>query len=204
VFIEVVDSLRCPNRHAESWLVASCDVMDHRDIVEGRLGCPVCKEEYPIREGAVWFDVPPTTREAGDGASETVATRIAAFLDLTDPSGFAVLEGSWAAHAVLIAALSPTPLVLLNPGAVVDAHPGVSTVYCRRPPPFAVGSARGIAMSDQTLALVDVLRPGGRALAGISRPVPPGLVEIARDDVLWLAEKRPAVVRVTLTARGRD
>ena len=53
MFIELVDSLRCPNDHAETWLVATCDAMRGRDIVTGTLGCPICRAQYAIVDGAV-------------------------------------------------------------------------------------------------------------------------------------------------------
>ncbi len=202
MFIEIVDSLRCPNPHAESWLVASCDVMDHRDITEGRLGCPVCKAEYLIRDGAVWFDPPRPAPAADMAASESEAVRIAAFLELTDANGFAILHGEWAAQAALVSAIAPTQLVLFNPPAAVAAQPGFSSVYCDRRPPFATGSARAVAMGAGGLALVDALKPGGRALGVASLPVPAELAEVARDQSVWVAEKTPGVVRVTLTGRS--
>ena len=94
MFIELVDALRCPNAHEESWLVASAARMEFRHIVEGTLGCPVCKAQYPVRRGVVDF------RRAGTSTvpqhappDETEAARLAAFLDLTDRAGFAVWNG---------------------------------------------------------------------------------------------------------------
>jgi hypothetical protein len=37
MFIELVDALRCPVPHEESWLVASADRMEARHIVDGTL-----------------------------------------------------------------------------------------------------------------------------------------------------------------------
>ena len=45
MFIELVDALRCPVAHAESWLVAAAIRMEARHIVDGTLGCPVCSAE---------------------------------------------------------------------------------------------------------------------------------------------------------------
>src|SRR5688572_33340449 len=55
VFIELIDSLRCPVDHDESWLVASIVERSGRDIVAGTLGCPVCRAEYPIRDSIAVF-----------------------------------------------------------------------------------------------------------------------------------------------------
>src|SRR4051812_39445586 len=126
MFIELVDALRCPVPHEESWLVASATRMEFRHIVEGTLGCPVCRAEYPVTRGAVDFrraphqplppEVPP---------DETEATRLAALLDLTDRNGFAVLLGSWSVHAPLLRALVETPLMVVDPPEGTEGEPGV-------------------------------------------------------------------------------
>jgi len=42
MFSELVDVLRCPRPHEESWLVLAAHRLDGRDIMAGVLGCPVC------------------------------------------------------------------------------------------------------------------------------------------------------------------
>jgi hypothetical protein len=59
VFIPLVDSLRCIAGHEETWLVASIERSDERDIRRGFLGCPICFAEYPIRDGIAYFGVDP-------------------------------------------------------------------------------------------------------------------------------------------------
>ena len=49
MFVEIIDLLRCPNAHAESWLVAAAARTVGRHIVEGTLGCPVCEAEMEMR-----------------------------------------------------------------------------------------------------------------------------------------------------------
>jgi len=55
MFIELVDSLRCLTPHEETWLVASVAEMSGRHIIDGRLGCPICRRSYPVREGVGIF-----------------------------------------------------------------------------------------------------------------------------------------------------
>src|SRR3954463_6973497 len=100
MFIELVDALRCPRTHEESWLVASATRMDARHIVSGTLGCPVCLAEYPIEEGVVDFrEERGAVAPVGDDVSADDAMRIAAMLDLADAKGFAVLLGAWGSIA---------------------------------------------------------------------------------------------------------
>ena len=80
MFIELVDALRCPVSHEESWLVASATQTDARHIVDGLLGCPVCQAEYPIRQGVADFRraTQGEMRAAGEASpsSEDERTRV--------------------------------------------------------------------------------------------------------------------------------
>src|SRR4051812_31652364 len=114
MFIPLIDTLRCPNLHEETWLVASIDRAEERDMREGVLGCPQCLAEYPVRDGVVYFD-PTISRGAFIAPDELQATRIAAALDLTETRMTAVLHGAWGAHAQLVRGMSPAQLLLVNP-----------------------------------------------------------------------------------------
>ena len=215
MFIELVDDLRCPRPHEETWLVASADRTEGRDIVEGTLGCPVCRAEYPIRRGVVWFadragagsvePAPPPPR-----ADPEVSLRLAAFLDLSDGQGLALLAGSWARHARPLGELVvPTHLVLLNPDPPLDAGRGLSVLEASAAIPLADATCRGVALDDahadaaHLTAAVRVLRPRGRLVAPAAVAVPPGVTELARDDRLWVAERAAAPPKlVTLQGRG--
>jgi hypothetical protein len=96
MFIPLVDSLRCIAGHEDTWLVASIERNEDRDIRHGFLGCPICFAEYPIREGVVYFGVDPSaaiTTTMPAHIQEDDAVRLAAALDLTDPRMVAVLFG---------------------------------------------------------------------------------------------------------------
>ena len=106
MFIELVDALRCPRPHEESWLVLAATRLEARHVREGALGCPVCRAEYPIRDGIADFslDMPRNaadrTRSAGEGSIQDVgAGDLAALLDLGDALGFVVLVGAWGHRA---------------------------------------------------------------------------------------------------------
>lgn len=196
MFIELVDALRCPNAHEESWLVAASTRMEFRHIVDGTLGCPVCKSQYPVRRGVVDFrrspagDVPVSWQAQPD---ETEAARIAAFLDLTDRTGFAVLLGGWSAHAPLVRGLVETPLIIVDPPDGTEGEPGISVLRCDGAIPIAAGSARGMAIDGGGVArvasAVRATRAKGRILAPVSVPVPDGVTELARDAATWVAER---------------
>jgi uncharacterized protein YbaR (Trm112 family) len=190
VLTPLVDILRCVNVHEETWLVASIERAEDRDIVEGTLGCPICMSEYPIRNGIVYFveDRPSIDRR---GAGEDDALRLAAALDLTEARMIAVLHGAWGANAQLIRGVSPAQLLLVNAPSAMVTGDGVSLVVAETAP-LAQGSVDAVAVdgmaSEAMLAsLVRALRGKGRMLGPAALPLPEGLVEIARDDEVWVA-----------------
>jgi hypothetical protein len=211
VLIELVDALRCPRAHDTTWLVASADRTEGRDIMAGTLGCPICHAEYPIRNGVVWFEpegASPLPHRSGSGLDPHAAIQLAAFLDLSDPRGFAVLSGSWGAAAPLLVGQVPTHLVVMNPRPHVAAGNGVSVLEISTGIPLADGSCRGVALdaahadAPHLDAAVRVLQPRGRLVGPAATPMPSGVTELARDDRLWVAERGTAPPRlITLQSR---
>jgi hypothetical protein len=194
MFIELVDALRCPVPHEESWLVASATRMEFRHLVEGTLGCPVCRSEYPVHRGVVDFRrASPAALPRALPPDETEATRLAAFLDLTDGNGFAVLLGAWSVHAPLLRGLVETPLLVVDPPDGTEGEPGISVIRCDGELPLAVGAARGVAIDVATPArmasAVRATRVGGRVMGPIGAELPAGVTELARDHAVWIAER---------------
>jgi uncharacterized protein YbaR (Trm112 family) len=213
VFIELVDDLRCPRPHDQTWLVASADRTEGRDIIEGTLGCPICRAEYPIREGVVWFTEPRdyalTAQRSGPNVDPELPMRLAAFLDLTDVQGFALLAGSWGSAAPVLRGVVPAHFVLLNPRPAVAAGNGISVLETAVGIPLADGTCRGVALdaghahAPHLDAAVRVLRPRGRLVAPARTPTPLGVTELARDNQLWVAERNtPPPKLVSLESRG--
>jgi uncharacterized protein YbaR (Trm112 family) len=202
MFIELIDTLRCPTPHEESWLVLAADRMAARHVLDGTLGCPVCGAEYPIRDGVVDFRrtaaAPAARARAGDPEQ---AMRLAAFLGLDDALGFAVLMGDWGAHALELRGMVECPLILVDPPADVEAAPGLSILRTDGPLPLAAGAARGIALDDgaagepsaeRIASAVRATRVKGRVVGRVSLPLPAGVRELARDESEWVGEREPA------------
>ena len=205
MFTPLVDILRCPNAHDETWLVASIDRSEDRDIREGTLGCPVCLAEYPIREGVVRFaeveSLPPTTQREED------AVRLAAALDLTEARMTAVLQGVWGGLAPIVRGMSPAQLLLVNPPAGIASGDGVSIVHATTAP-LARGSADAIAFdataSDAMIeSLVASLKGGGRMLGPATATVPEELTELARDKEVWVAQLAPGATSSPIQLKRR-
>ena len=210
--VDLIEALRCPNAHEESWLVARFDRMAGRQVAEGTLGCPVCRAEFPIVGGAVRFDRGGAGESAGhpagagwpEGAGgEAGALRLAALLGLGEGTGVVVLAGAWSAWRAAIAALVPDfQLLLLNPpvAAAVPEEVGEPPSVLVSPGrlPVAAGAVRAVAVDEgnATPALladaVRALAAGGRLVAPAATALPDGVGELARDEALWVAERREA------------
>jgi uncharacterized protein YbaR (Trm112 family) len=191
VFVDLIESLRCPREHADSPLVVTASRTDARHVMEGMLGCPVCHAEFPIREGEALFATDADATAAAPSAE--TAMRLAAFLDMTDPRGFVILCGSWGAHAEEVRAISSTSLLLVNPPKGVDVS-GTGIVRVRGRLPVASSSARAAALAEGSdVALVTsaiaAVRPNGRLVGPVTMPLPEGVRELTRDAQMWIAEK---------------
>jgi len=200
MFIELIDVLRCPNAHEESWLVLASRRIDGRDVMEGVLGCPVCAAEYPIVDGVVRFAHESRSTTLAPSSSEEDAFRLAALLDLATPKGYAIITGTLGNAGPYLRAITDVQLLLVNPPADIEMGLGLSALTIESnwtALPLAPASARGVALDDATapaqlLAALSVVRPTGRVLAPLALVLPDGVTELARDDRQWLAECRPA------------
>jgi uncharacterized protein YbaR (Trm112 family) len=211
MFIPLVDILRCTRRprHEDTWLVASIDRAEDRDIIEGVLGCPVCSAEYPIHHGVVHFDA-NAARPPYRALGEDDAVRVAAALDLVDARMTAVLHGTWGACAPHVRGMSPAQLLLINPPEGITTGDGISIVRSDVAP-VAVGSVNAVATDDGTSSamiesLADSLRAGGRMIGPVTVSMPRELVEIARDEEIWVGRLETAAatsVPILPTRRSR-
>jgi uncharacterized protein YbaR (Trm112 family) len=197
MFVEIVDALRCPRPHEESWLVLAAQRTEERHVLDGTLGCPVCHAAYPIHDGIAEFSDPTASDHPVGGAVRTPppADHLAAMLDLGDALGFAVLIGAWGARAhELLALLDAPPLLLVEPPAGIAMGHGLSGMRAGATLPLASGAARAVATDAVDPARVAdaarVTRVGGRLVAPAGARVREGVRELARDDVVWVGERQ--------------
>ena len=202
MFIELVESLRCPRPHEFTWLVASTLEMAGRDIRRGLLGCPSCSARYPIRDGVVDFQtrdgttpIPDSTPLADAEEDAELAMRVAALFDLTTPGGFVVLAGEWAqAAAALRTVVEGVEILVLNTTVALTSGNGISLARTDGSIPIRPGVARGIALdarhAGHVAGAARALRQYGRLVAPIAASLPPDLEELARDGRDWVATKR--------------
>ena len=140
MFIELVESLRCPVPHEDTRLVLATGAMRGRAVVFGTLGCSRCLAEYTIADGVASFgplpDVPARPATLPDPAG------VQALVGLESPGGYVVLVGSAGRLAESLARLMPgVHFAVLN---LVGAS-GVSRV-------------RSLLVSPETIPLATVAR----------------------------------------------
>jgi uncharacterized protein YbaR (Trm112 family) len=192
--IELIDLLRCPRDHDETWMVAAFTRMEGRFVIEGKLGCPVCSSSYSIAGGTADLRIESAlAQSSGDAIPEDPdeAMRLAALLNLTRPGALAILEGDSSAHAHEVSELGQCRVIALNPRVPVKDSERVATVLADTRLPFASSSVYGITLSGETAFANDierVLQAGGRAVLPGDAELPGGLNELARDDRNVVAE----------------
>jgi uncharacterized protein YbaR (Trm112 family) len=208
MFIDLLDRLRCPNRHEDFPLVASALRTVDRHIIEGVLGCPACGAEYAVHGGVVDFGGDAARAHRGPAKPDDEATvRLAALLGLDERGGLYLLDAASAAFARGLAALAPAAQFIVVAGAGAGAGTGdgdgagdaevegadVVLRGCGTVLPLARGCARGIALDDGSAELlrsaVGALAPGGRLVAPAGAAVPDGITLLAKDSAQWVGER---------------
>lgn len=204
MFVELVDRLRCVRAHEDSWLVLAARRTVDRHVMDGLLGCPICRAEYPIRDGVADFRADATLQGAHADASPAAPTeeevvRLAALLSLADVRAPVVLAGGWQPLVAALADAVPASYLVVNPTAALDGREELSALHAAGALPLADGSVHGVALDASTAddvglvaGAVRALRPRGRLVAPVSLALPAGLRELARDARHWVAERDEA------------
>jgi uncharacterized protein YbaR (Trm112 family) len=212
MYIDLVDSLRCPRPHPPTWLVAAALETRGRVLVRGTLGCPICEAQFPIVDGVAVFDDEPATQAAvpptDDAEPGERALRLAALLDLAAPGGIVAVGGAWDDALDPLLDLTDVRALVLEPPAGWRPREPLGAVRGGGVP-VAAGALRGVALDAATAdaprldAAVRVLRPRGRLVAPADAPMPAGVTELARDGRLWVAERAGSVESEPVALRRR-
>jgi uncharacterized protein YbaR (Trm112 family) len=198
LYIELIDLLRCPVEHEETWLVASFSRVEDRFIIEGKLGCPVCSAMYEIVDGVPRFG-PRALPSNPVEASDDDVVRAAALLNLTRPNSIAVLCGDETRVAAGVSEMTQARIIVLNPQSHIEETERVAAVTCENRIPLGSASVDAIAVGDCGALVGDaarVLRPGGRISAAASIDLGSGFVTLARDEKNVVGEAPSSVIQI--------
>jgi uncharacterized protein YbaR (Trm112 family) len=193
---DLLDALRCPGTHEESWLVAMVLEASGSSLLVAELACPVCGAEFRIVNGIAHFAgstpvAPPAW--PSELYSRDMALRLAALLGVAESQLPVALVGRYTAASGALGSLVSAPQLLIN-GSPVIPGPGVSCLVVADRLPLGVESLAAIAVdaAHATATFLDsatrALRLGGRLVAPADAPVPAGMRELARDTTEWVAE----------------
>ncbi len=193
---DLLDALRCPGTHEESWLVAMVLEASGSSLLVAELACPVCGAEFRIVNGVAHFAgstpaAPPAW--PSEPYTPAMALRLAALLGVAESQLPVALVGRYTAASSALASLVSAPQLLIN-GSPVIPGPGVSCLVVADRLPLGVESLAAIAVdaTHATATFLDsatrALRLGGRLVAPADAPVPAGMRELARDTTEWVAE----------------
>jgi uncharacterized protein YbaR (Trm112 family) len=172
----LTERLVCPRCGPPFGLVLLAERVEERRVLDGSLGCPNCRDRFPVVEGFGDLRAPPRDElpaeppsSAPPHADETV--RLAALLGITSGPARVVLTGPCATHAVALSGLIPELEVIVMgsnrlPGPEI---PGVSRMAAGPRLPFQSRALQGVALSGEVSAqrigeAARVAAPGARVV----------------------------------------
>jgi uncharacterized protein YbaR (Trm112 family) len=203
----LTDRLICPRCGPGFGLILLADHLEDRRVIEGSLGCPNCRDRFPVERG--FGDLRPPPRKIGEDVpgleppASPPATEVAAFLGLAQGAGSVALIGDVAGHAAALAELVPGVEVIgIDAGLRAwEEGEGVSRLIAGSTLPFDSASLRGVglfAACDPSLAteLARVIAHAGRiAVWGTVREweqrlTSAGLDVVASQETAVVVERR--------------
>ena len=152
----LTDRLACPRCGPDFGLILFADLVQDQRVLDGRLGCPNCREQYPLKDGFGDLRISPRPPlEApdpggGDGPTDPEETlRLAASLGVTSGPGTILLQGPVSRYAGALAGLvGGIEVVAMDPGGMGrEEAEGVSRMVATTGIPFFSGSFRGVMIS---------------------------------------------------------
>lgn len=200
MYLPLTDLLACPVCGPDAGLILYATELRDRRVLEGALGCPQCRRQWPVRGGFADLRAASTGEDDAAGAADREeAIRIAALLGITQGPGYLLIVGPAARHAPAVAdLLEHVEVVGVDPSLERhDERAGVSRIAAGHALPFIDGRVRGVWLSGP--AATQSMEDGVRVLAQRGRivlePAPPGARErLASLGVELVAEQDATVL----------
>lgn len=202
----LTDILACPRCGNDFGLILLSHETADRRVREGELGCPNCRDRFPIRDG--FGDLrapprPPLQPETFPSLPPRAGLTAAAGLAVAEgPGVFVFLGGAGRVAGEVARAVAGIEVAALSAAAAEwPAEPGVSRMVSRPGIPIRTGRVRGVAMDAHLWGewgeeALRVLVPGGRLV--LLGPAPEGALWQGQEGVRVLLEDDA----VTVLARG--
>jgi uncharacterized protein YbaR (Trm112 family) len=211
VYFELTDLLTCPRCGPGFGLVLLVDEVEQRRVQRGWLGCPNCRQDFPVENGVADLRSEPETPRAPRPAfeDEELALKIVALSGLADTRDYLLLDERLAHAAAAVVEMAPEleVIVLRNtPDNSAEQH-GISRVLSDARFPLVEYKLRGVAIAPGTdpelvAAAARRVSTGGRLvlfdaadvdLKAVERA---GLTVVAAEEGTAVAERKadPVVV----------
>jgi len=206
----LTDRLVCPDCGQDFGLILLANEVRDQRVLDGELGCPGCRQKYPVRRG--FADLRGAT--SGDGPDPGVpprpsqgdsqeALRLGALLGVTEGPGTLLIQGPAAKQAQpLSCLLEGIEVVALDPGQrEAEETVGVSRLAVGSVLPFHSGSFRGALLSGGTTEAE--FREAYRVTAAPGRVV---VLEAPPETRRWAESLRMEILleeEGVVVARGR-
>jgi len=172
----LTDILTCPDCGPDHGLILRADAMVERRVLEGALGCPNCRRNFPIEDGTARLSRAGEAAGAAASATERVpAVRIAALLGLDNARGFSLLAGPAAASAAEVHAMAAdAPLIVTDTDVADTAAPYASRLVIGHALPFRAAALGAIWLSGASAnaRLEDAVRALHRTGRLVLEPAP--------------------------------
>ena len=227
VHLFLTDRLCCPRCGPEFGLILLAQEVRDQRVLEGDLGCPNCRDQFPVQAGFADLRPPPRnpvpgseTPESGDDSvtgprAEAEGLRMAAALGITEgPGTLLVLGPASRFSGALTRLVGGVEVVGIHSSLQgVEEREGVSRMQAGRTLPFFSASFRGVLLSggvdDRAMAEgFRVVTPGGRVV--VFDPTPEnldwvensGFMVLLVEDGVLVAEREEVDTQPLVTLRG--
>lgn len=191
----LTDRLTCPRCGPSFGLILLASRLEGRVVFEGQLGCPNCRDAFPVTAGFADLRAPPRgalPRGFAGGPDEPVdedeATRLRALLGIVGGPGTVALVGEPSRYASALTAFAEEIHVVGVDAGLVDWPdvPRVSRIVGEPGLPFRSSTLRAVAVDGRLgpgwiMEAVRTVVPGGRVV--VTR-APDGAERILREGGL--------------------
>jgi uncharacterized protein YbaR (Trm112 family) len=164
VHLLLTDRLSCPRCGPTFGLILRADRLESRLVLDGVLGCPNCRDSFPVADGFADLRAPPrgelgpglagpppAERGEGAGSPDAGVARLVALLGIVGGPGTVALVGEAARLARDVAAALPELLVVaVDPDMRLwPETPEVSRLASGPRLPFFGSTLRGVAVDGR-------------------------------------------------------
>lgn len=179
----LTDHLTCPRCGPQAGLILLAERVEARRVYAGALGCPSCRQNYPVRDGVPDLKVDDTSEVNGDVAIE--AEKLAALLGVTEGPAILLLLGRFEQMADNVADMLAEVEVIVAHDAMIAGveRAGVSRLRTGAAVPLRDRGMRGVAVANGGNA--SLVREGARVCGIAARLVVLGPSDEVRG---WLPE----------------